>query len=214
MGHLASRLGGEMRQPLTVMRNAVHLLKSNLGSDLDEKARRYFNLLLGSVDEMDGIVANLGGLVGTQIRDRRVNSVDELVSLALLRVHARPGVAIETALDPAAVLFGDPTQLRLALTNIVNNSVQAIPREGLVRIVCQNVGKETRVVISDNGPGMTEEVRALAPQPLFTLSFHRVGIGLTVAQRLVGACGGNLAIESAPGAGTTVTLTFPRYEGP
>ena len=212
MGHLASRLAGEMRQPLSVMRNAVYLLKINLGTGLDEKAQRYLTLLLEGVDEMDGIVANLGSLVGGQVPDRRVTGVDELVAAALSRVQTRPGVTIETALDPDAVLFGDPTQLRLALTNIINNSVQAITREGLVRIVCQNAGKETRVVVSDNGPGMTEEVRALASQPLFTTSSHRVGIGLSVAQRLVGACGGNLAIESAPGAGTTITLTFPRYE--
>ena len=213
MGHLASRLAGEMRQPFSVMRNAVYLLKTNLGTDLDEKTQHHLTLLLDGVEEMDGIVANLGSLVGAQVRDRRVTGVDDLVSAALSRVQTRTGVTIETALEPDAVLFGDPAQLQQALTNIINNSVQAILREGLVRVVCQNAGKETRVIVSDNGPGMTEEVRVLASQPLFTLSPHRVGIGLTVAQQLVGACGGNLAIESVPGAGTTITLTFPRYEG-
>jgi signal transduction histidine kinase len=61
---------------------------------------------------------------------------------------------------------------------------------------------------------MSEEVRARVFEPLFTTSSQRGGIGLTVAQRLVGACGGTIAVESTPGAGTTVTLTFPRHEMP
>ena len=110
--------------------------------------------------------------------------------------------------------FGDPSQIRRALTNIIDNSIQAMPGDGRIRIVCQHAGRETRIVISDNGPGMSEEVRARVFEPLFTTSSHRVGIGLTVAQRLVGACGGTIAVESTPGAGTTVTLTFPRHEMP
>jgi signal transduction histidine kinase len=211
-GFLSSRLAGEMRQSLSVMRAAVYFLNSHFGTELDDKARRHLSFLLQEVEEMGGIASNLGSLVGNEISDRQVVHVDVLVSAALDRVQSRPGVTIETALDPDAVLFGDPTQIQLALTNIVNNSLQAVHGEGRIRIVCQNVVRETRVVISDNGVGMPEGVRGRVFEPFFTTSPHRVGIGLTVAQRMVGACGGTIAIESTPGVGTTVTLSFPRYE--
>jgi signal transduction histidine kinase len=214
VGRLASRLSGEMRQPLSVIRNAVYFLNLHSGTDLDEKGRRHLTYLLRAVEEMNSIVSNLATLAGAEVPHRQVTDVEVLVAAALGRVETRPGVTIETAVDPGAVLFGDPSQIRLALTNIINNSIEALPGEGRIRIVCRHAGRETRIVISDNGPGMPEEVRARVFEPLFTTSSHRVGIGLTVAQRLVGASGGTIEIESALGAGTTVTLSFPRHEGP
>jgi signal transduction histidine kinase len=214
VGRLASRLSGEMRQPLSVMRNAVYFLNLHSGTDLDEQARRHLTFLLRAVEEINGIASNLATLAGTEVADRQVTDVEVVVSTALGRVQTRPGVTIETAVDPDASLFGDPSQIGLALTNIINNSIQALPGEGRIRIVCQHAGRETRIVISDNGPGMSEEVRARVFEPFFTTSSHRVGIGLTVAQRLVGACGGRIDIGSAAGVGTTVTLTFPRHEAP
>ncbi len=214
VGHLASRLSGEMRQPLSVMRNAVYFLNIHSGADMDEKARRHLTYLLRAVEEVNNIASNLETLAGTEVADRQVADVEVLVAAALGRVQTRSEVSIETAVDPGAVLFCDSSQIRRALTNIIDNGIQALPGEGRIRIVCQHADRETRIVISDNGPGMSEEVRARAFEPLFTTSSHRVGIGLTVAQRLVGVCGGRIEIQSSPGAGTTVTLTFPRHEMP
>jgi len=200
-----------MRQPLSVMRAAVYSLNQHLGLSRDEKARRYLGLLLREVEELNSVASNLATLAGAAVAERHVADLEMLVAAALERVETRPNVTIEAAVDPGEVLFCDSSQIRLALINVIKNSIQSMPGEGLVRIVCQHAGREARIVISDNGPGMTEEVRARATEPFFTTSCYRVGIGLTVAQRLVEACGGKLAIESTPGAGTTVTLTFPPY---
>ncbi len=211
---LASRLSGEMRQPLSVLRNAVYFLNVHLGTDLDEKARRHLSLLLRAVTDMDGIVSNLTTLAGVEVPERQAADVQVLVAAALERVETRPGVIIETAVPPDAAIYCDPLQVRLALTNIINNGVQALPGEGRVRIVCQHTDSETQIVVSDNGPGMSEEVRRRVFDPLFTTSSHRVGVGLTAAQRLVGASGGTVRVESAPGAGATVILFFPRHREP
>jgi signal transduction histidine kinase len=214
VGRLASRLSGEMRQPLSVMRNAVYFLNLHSGTSLDEQARRHLTFMLRAVEDVNSIASNLATLAGTEVADRQVTDVEVLVSAALGRVQTRPDVVIETALDPGAALFGDPSQIQRALVNIINNSIQALPGEVRIRIVCRHEGRETRIVISDNGPGMSEEVRSRVFEPFFTTSSHRVGIGMTVAQRLVGACGGTTVVESTPGSGTTVTLSVPRHEVP
>lgn len=162
---------------------------------------------------MDGIVSNLAALTGVDFPARHTVDVQALVDAAGGRVHARASVVIETALTPEAAIFCDPSQIRLALTNIINNSVQAIQGEGRIRIMCQHVGRETQITIADDGLGMPEEVRARVFEPLFTAASHRVGIGLTAVQRPVGASGGTVKVESAPGTGATVTLTFPRHQG-
>ena len=212
VGQLASRLSDEMRQPIGVMRNAVYFLNLHLGA-LDEKTRLHLTYMLRAVEEVTGIASNLTVLVGTETADRDVVDVQTLVSAALGRMQARPEVTIETAVDPGAQIFGDPSQLRLALTNVIDNSSQAMPGEGRIRIVCQRAGQETRIVITDDGPGMSEEVMAHAFEPFFTTSCHHVGIGLTVARRLAGSNAGTIAIDSTSGAGTTVRFSFPSLEG-
>ena len=214
VGQLASRLSDEVRQPLALIRNAVYLLDIHLGTGVDEKARRHLTFLFKGLQEMDDIVENLSAVAGADAADRQVADVQALVATALDRAQTRPDVTIEATVEPGEVLFCDSCQIRLALTNVINNSIQALPGAGRVGVVCQQVGQETRIVISDNGPGMSEEVRARAFEPFFTTSLHRVGIGLTAAQRLVGSCGGTIVVESTPGAGTTVTLSFPRPESP
>jgi signal transduction histidine kinase len=57
---------------------------------------------------------------------------------------------------------------------------------------------------------MSDKTRQRAFEPLFSTSPHRTGLGLTVTRTTVGANGGSIEIESRPGAGTTVTLRFPR----
>jgi signal transduction histidine kinase len=162
---------------------------------------------------LDEIVSNVAALAGTDFPQRRPTDVQTLVDAAIGRAQIRTGVVIETALTPGAAIFCDPSQIRRALTSVINNSIQAIGGEGHIRIVCQHLAQETQIVVVDDGPGMPEEVRARVFEPFFTTASHRLGIGLTAARRLVGAAGGIVGIESTPGVGTTVTLTFPRHTG-
>jgi len=214
VGRLASRLSGEARQPLGVLRTVAYFLNQHLGDDLDAKARYHLTQLLRSVDDLEEIVSNVAVLAGTGFPRRQPTDVHALVDAAIGRAHTRTGIVIETALTPEAAILCDPMQIRLALTNVINNSIQAIGSEGRIRVVCQHVGRETRIVVTDDGPGMPEEVLARVFEPFFTTASHRVGIGLTAVQRLVGASGGTARIDSSPGGGATVTLTFPRHEGP
>jgi len=214
VGHLASRLSDEVRQPLALIRNADYYLNIHFGADLDETVHRHLTFLFRGLQELDDIVENLSALAGTDVTERQIADAQLLVSVALERALTRPDVTVEAAVDPGEVLFCDSCQVRLALTNVINNGIQALPGAGRVSVVCRQAGQETRIVVADNGPGMSEEVLARAFDPFFTTSSHRVGIGLTAARRLVESSGGTIAVESTAGAGTTVTLSFPRHEGP
>ncbi len=214
VGLLASRLSDEVRQPLALIRNACYFLSLHLGADVDDKARRHLTFLRRGLQEMDGVVENLSALAATYVADRQVADAQLLVLAALVRAQTRPNVTVEADVEPGEELFCDPLQIRQALTNVIDNSIQALTGRGRVRVVSQLAGRETRIVVSDDGPGMSEEVRARVFEPFFTTSAHRVGIGLTAAQRLVASSGGIIEVESTPGAGTTVTFSFPRYGEP
>jgi len=212
IGHLTGRLSGELRQPLSVIRNAIYFLNMQLSMDTDDRVRRHLALMLRELDNISLLVGNIANLGARIPSERRLVDVEVLVGSALERLPIPAGVEVRTALKPEARVFGDPMQLKLAIANLVMNSAQAMEHGGRVNVVCRQTEKEVMISVTDNGPGMTPEVRARIFEPLFTTSEHRLGLGMTIVRHMVGANGGRIAVKSEPGKGTTVTLTFHRPE--
>lgn len=108
------------------------------------------------------------------------------------------------------------TDLLQVVVNLVRNAQQALEEhhvmEGIVRIQATIVGSFLQIVVKDNGPGISAEVLAKLGTPFFTTRDAGTGLGIAQCKRLIGRLGGELRIESAPGAGTSVIFTLPIIE--
>jgi signal transduction histidine kinase len=94
----------------------------------------------------------------------------------------------------------------------VANARDAMPAGGRLRVsVARDAARAVALRVSDSGTGMTEEVAARAFDPFFTTKARGEGTGLGLAsvKSIVEAMGGTVALETAPGAGTTVTVILP-----
>ncbi|SOE59083.1 Signal transduction histidine kinase [Caballeronia arationis] len=146
----------------------------------------------------------------------------------LVKTSVRPNILVSIELSPDLwTVMADPVELELALVNIVVNASEAMPRGGRIVIRCQNVrvkagetelpnGEYVLISISDNGEGMSDDVRQRAFEPLFTTKVRGAGTGLGLVQVLA-ACeqaGGSARITSVPSAGTTVRLYLPHHHAP
>jgi CheY-like chemotaxis protein len=119
------------------------------------------------------------------------------------------GVSIDVVCEPGTIpsVVGHAASLREMLTSLLLNAVDALPEGGLVTIRTWAAGESVFVSVSDGGVGMTEEVRQRAQEPFFTTKGPKsTGLGLSVSGSIAKRHGGDLAIESAPGRGTTVTV--------
>ena len=103
----------------------------------------------------------------------------------------------------------DPAHLKRALTNLIVNSLQAMPTGGklTVNVAIQN-GK-AMISIADNGEGIMEENKKKIFSPLFTTKAKGQGFGLAVVKRLTEEMGGTVTFESGKSKGTKFTLEFP-----
>jgi len=104
----------------------------------------------------------------------------------------------------------DPSLVEQVLWNLVLNAAQAMPEGGTVRLSLESGPEADTVVVADDGPGMPEEVRAKVFQPFFTTKKGGSGLGLPTCRKIMEAHGGSLDLGSVPGAGTRITLRFPR----
>lgn len=120
-------------------------------------------------------------------------------------------VRIELDLQPLPPLFCAPGKLNQVFLSLVQNAAQAVADGGVVRIDSICMDGTVRVRVRDNGAGMTPEVLARAFDPFFTTRAvgQGTGLGLTVSRDIVMAHGGRIDIDSAPGRGTTVTVSLP-----
>jgi len=119
-----------------------------------------------------------------------------------IEVHAQPGPVPEVA--------GRRVEIREVITNLILNSVDALPEGGRIAIATRAEPGRVIVAVSDSGVGMSAEERRRAFEPFFTTKgVKRTGLGLAVAYGTVQRHGGEIGIESEEGAGTTVSFWLP-----
>ena len=172
-----------------------------------------------------------------QAAEPRPTPINEIVTSTktLLRRLIGEQIELVIVLDPAldsgtGLVLVDPAQLRQILLNLVLNARDAMPQGGTIRLSTgatelpeasagglgsKSEGESRRravsLVVSDNGCGMDVETRARLFEPFFTTKKpgQGTGLGLATVERIVGAAGGTIEVESEPGHGTSIAVFFP-----
>jgi heavy metal sensor kinase len=180
--------------------------------------QRSIEICQRAADRMRGVIEQLLALARAESggpADRAVEvRLDEVVrdvvqDVARLAEHR--AIRIRTALGGPAVI-GDPDRLREAITNVVVNAVQYNVAGGTVDIALTPADGWTSLVVRDTGVGIAAEDCARIFDPFVRVDPARgreaggAGLGLAVTRAILRRHGGDVTCESAPGAGTTMTL--------
>jgi two-component system cell cycle sensor histidine kinase/response regulator CckA len=181
-----------------------------------------------------GLTRQLLAFSRRQLLQPRVVSLNTTVTdlEPMLQRLLGPSARLETELDPdLGNVLADPAQVEQALVNLVLNAREAMPEGGLLRIATSNVepepaswqqdngsqsGAYVSITVSDTGVGMDAATQSRIFEPFFTTkrAASGRGLGLSTVHGIVEQSGGQIAVESAPGQGTTFTIYLPRYWGP
>lgn len=149
------------------------------------------------------------------IPDREVYSLDEqLRQTAILLSPAWSEKQIDLTVDmPPMSCYCNPALLSQLWINLLNNAIKFTPENGTISIFAHREGTNLLVSIQDTGCGMTEEQLAHIFHRYYqgnrSHSSSGLGLGLSIAHRIVELCGGKIDVESKPGAGSRFTVTLP-----
>jgi len=100
-----------------------------------------------------------------------------------------------------------------AVMNLINNALQAIEKNGRVRVhIEQSVGGQVNISVRDTGAGIDETIRDQVTEAFFTTKSHGTGLGLAVVKAVIRAHQGEMSICSELGEGTCVALSLPLYQ--
>ena len=124
------------------------------------------------------------------------------------KAGARRGLACEAVVAVAAT--GHDDRLEHVVSHIVQNAIDATQSDGRITVRAERDGRYACIVVEDDGAGMTEAfVRERLFKPFQTTKPAGMGIGMYESAQYVAGLGGDILVESTPGAGTTVRLRLP-----
>ncbi|MBU4449661.1 MAG: GHKL domain-containing protein, partial [Proteobacteria bacterium] len=108
-------------------------------------------------------------------------------------------------------IFANPQQLKKMFVNLIQNAMQAIRPDGRISVSTEEKDNYISIVISDNGVGIPADVVQNIFNPFFTTREvgNGVGLGLSIAYRVIEGHNGNVDVQSEPGLGTTFTIRLP-----
>lgn len=209
IGELARQIGHDLRNPLTSINNAVYYLKHK-GSSCSEKDRQtMLKIIETDVRRADKTISSLVDYSSDVIVDPQKCSTKGLLLSALKNVSIPSRIKIVNKTSDEHVLNADKEKIEKVFTAIINNAVEAMPKEGTLQIESKQINSDISICFTDTGLGIPEKLASKVFSPLMTTKAQGIGFGLAISKRIVEAHGGTIVFESQMGKGTTFTVTLP-----
>jgi signal transduction histidine kinase len=220
-----SGVAHDLRTPLSAVRMATSFLQGGSQPASPETLARTLELVTRQVDRLDRMVGDL--LDATRIEAGRLELRLETSDLRVLVDRAvelfRPSagaheIAVVAPAEPVLVQC-DATRIEQVLNNLVSNAIKYSPAGGRVTVATSSQGTDAVVAVSDEGIGIAPEDRGRIFEPFRRTRTARelvpgVGLGLSVARKIVQAHGGRIDVDSEPGSGSTFWVRLHSSTGP
>jgi two-component system cell cycle sensor histidine kinase/response regulator CckA len=233
LGRLAGGVAHDFNNLLTIIGGYGQMLMDSL--EPRSPVRKDVEPIIEAAARASALTRQLLAFSRRQMVQPKVLDLNRLVNRMTKMLHRVIGEDIRLALALAPELGrvkADPGQMEQVIMNLAVNARDAMPDGGSLEIATQNLeltafaengphagvpeGSYVVLSVADTGIGMTEDVRSHIFEPFFTTKpkGKGTGLGLSTVYGIIKQSGGELALETHPGAGTTFRIYLPRLTGP
>ena len=213
----------ELRTPLTSIRAFSEMLHEDPEIDLADRTR-FLGIIVNEAERLTRLINQIldmakleSGRAEWATEEVDIGEVARETMASLGQLFRDRGVALESEIPPQGpVVLADRDRLTQVMINLLSNAVKFVPgATGLVNVRVTANGREVRVEVEDNGPGLTAEESLVIFEKFrqggntMTDKPQGTGLGLPISRQIVEYFGGNLWVESRPGAGAKFIFTVP-----
>ncbi len=219
---LVATVSHDLKQPLSVMNGYLELLQ--MTHQLDPRGENFVRLIARSIEHMRHLIDDLLDLAKIEsgielhlqpvgVRNLLQDCIEGLKPLAESKAMQ---VEVDVTADLPSI-SGDPSRLQQIFNNLVGNAVKYTPQEGKVRVSVEQLDRNLRFIVKDNGIGISPEDQAHIFDRFYrvrrpeTENIEGTGLGLAIVKKLIEAHNGQIGLESSLGEGTTFYVTLPIY---
>jgi PAS domain S-box-containing protein len=210
IGEMSTYIAHEIRNPLFAIGGFANQLLRNVQ---EPAAREKIEIIIEEAKRLDSILKSILTFARPIEPGKGVADLNEIVRDTMeLMGMACEAKGIEPVLglaDDTPLLKADPELLKQCLINLVKNSVEAMPKGGLLAVRTGLSSTHVVLEVEDTGCGIAPEIRNKVMSPFFSTKGQGSGLGLAMIKKILDDLGGTVDLASVPGEGTRVTLLLP-----
>ncbi len=205
LGKMASWVAHEIRNPLAAIDGFAHLI---VDAKKQEKIALYSAEIFKGTERINNIIEDILAFAKTKRAKPKLAKID----LMSLIDHILRDINIKTTIKDgkASVIEGETESIRRVFVNLITNSVEAMDKDGHLKIKFASNKKWVITEIVDNGAGIPKEELKNVLTPFFTTKERGTGLGLAIVQKIIEEHNGKIDIKSEEGVGTTVRVFLPK----
>ena len=206
VGEMSSKMAHDIRNPLTILKTQVDLLKIRQRTDEDSlmstSLSRMENAILHITDQVDDVMS----FIKSPKLDFRIfnlkNILDDLDAELIIPNDVKLSIS-----SKSCRVKWDETKIRVILTNLLQNAIQSVGEKGSVKLGISESTELITISVIDSGPGIPEGNMEKIFEPLFTTKKTGTGLGLASCKQIIDMHGGSISVKNTP---TTFTIKIPK----
>ncbi len=211
LGHMASQLAHNIRNPITAIGGTARLLARKIDN---KEWLQFLAMMAGEAEKIEKTLEDLFDFVEQVKPVREQTALLPLIRKSLLLhfgILNKQGIR-QTLVFPESdpLVDVDPRLLQQALVHLIRNSVEAMPQGGELSVEVLVEEALVRISLADTGIGMGEAGLGHATEPFFTTKMIGTGMGLTLVRRIVEDHGGSLTVLNRSSGGVEAIIVLPR----
>lgn len=208
IGELSARIAHDLRNPLSVIKNTIDILKI-LHPDFDEKTISQLARLERAALRMSHQIDEVLDYVSPKPLQLSNNSISEVLNSTMDRIVVPDKIKISLPQKDVSITC-DAEKMEAVFANLITNAIQAMSNEGNIDIRILEQIDHVIIEVEDSGPGIRDDVLPKIFDPLFTTRQVGTGLGLVSCKSIIEKHGGSLLARTQLGKGTTFVITLPK----
>ena len=212
VSQLAASISHEVRNPLTVVKGFVQLLKTpDLNQDVKEQ---YIEHVVRELNSAESIISEYLAFAKPALEKVDSISINREIGYVIEMIKPLASMNLVTISEKLApgITRGNIQHFKQCFLNLIKNGIEAMPNGGELSIVSYVNNFDIIIEISDNGVGMNKEQINRFGEPYYSSKEKGTGLGSMVAVKTIQTMNGTLHITSALNKGTTISVTLPVYQ--
>ncbi|CAI9429217.1 histidine kinase [Candidatus Ornithobacterium hominis] len=208
----AKQVAHELKNPLTPMRLQMQSFQRKFDKnlpDIEERVKDFTESMINQIDVIDRISQAFSDYTKMPVRkDQKIDVCEEVEKT--LDIFDEEMVSFHKLNEPIYIYY-DPTYLSRIVTNLVKNSMQAVPfgTKPQIEVTLMSNQEVLILKIKDNGTGVSDEVKDKLFEPKFTTKSSGSGLGLPVVKKMIEEYNGSIKFENNIDKGVTFTIQLP-----
>jgi len=208
IGELSARIAHDLRNPLSVLKNSIELLKIEMKSKMSPNIEVNIDRLDRAIFSMSHQVEDVLDYIKPTKLNIAEHSLLHVLQDSLERIDLPKKVTLKIPKRDCTVAC-DSEKIEILFVNLISNAIQAIEKKKGTVIIRFSKGEDQTIIrISDDGPGIPQDKIDKIFDPLFTTRQIGTGLGLPSCKNVVERHGGQITVSSKKGQGTTFTISL------